>query len=90
MRSIHVVYGSAWSGRATRAHSLAVAQPESLVHEIGTEHDLAMIMNSRYRRCIAILQAGDETHARSRLRALAAAARTPLCDVTYEAAPLHL
>lgn len=90
MRSIHVVYGAAWSGRAAHAHRLAVSRPDALVHEIGSRHDIPLLMNSRYRCSIAILQAGDESYARRRMDELARQVNMRLCAMTFEAAPMHL
>ncbi len=90
MDSIHVVYGSPWSGKTARAHNLAVERRNAFVHEIGNDQDVKLILGSRYRHCIAILNAGDETHARSTIERYASRANVELCRVTFEAAPMHI
>lgn len=90
MESIHVVYGSNWSGKSTRAHMLAVERKNALVHEIGSHEDLRLLAGSRYSHFIAILNAGDESHARTRMERLASKANVELCPMTFEAAPLHI
>lgn len=90
METIHVVYGTPWSGKTARAHTLAVERLNAFVHEIGGDQDLRLIMGSRYRHCIAILNAGDETHARSTIERYASRANVDLCRLSYEAAPLHI
>lgn len=90
MDTIHVVYGSNWSGKSVRAHSLAVERQNALVHEIGSHQDLKLLAASRYRHCIAILNAGDESHARTRMQRLATMADVQLGRMTFEAAPLHV
>jgi hypothetical protein len=89
MKSIHVIYGSASSGKMVRAHNLAVEQQNVFVHEIDRSEDVRLVLASHYDRCIAILEAGDEENARSQIEEMAAAARTTLCEVTFERAPLH-
>jgi hypothetical protein len=87
MDTIHVVYGSERSAKAAFAHRLAVRQRDALVHEIGGHQDLRLIAGSRYHRCIAILDAGDERNARLQMRDLALRADVDLCPMTFEAAP---
>lgn len=90
METIHVVYGTPWSGKTVHAHKLAVERRNAFVHEIGGDQDLKLIFGSRYRHCIAVLNAGDESHARSAMEKFASRADVKLCDTTYEAAPLHI
>lgn len=87
MKSIHVVYGSAGSATAMRAHNLAVEQRDVFVHEIERTEDVRLVMASHYERCIAVLEAGDEMNARNQLEEMAAAAHAQLCEVTFERAP---
>jgi len=90
METIHVVYGSNWSGKSARAHSLAVERKNALVHEIGSHQDLKLLAGSRYSHCIAILNAGDESNARTRMQSLASKANIELCAMTFEAAPIQM
>ncbi|MGN6549356.1 MAG: hypothetical protein ACTHJ3_05640, partial [Pararhizobium sp.] len=81
------VYGSNWSGKSVRAHHLAIERRNAFVHEIGGYNDLKLIAGSRYHHCIAVLNAGDESHARWRMERLASRAEVDLCPMTFEAAP---
>jgi hypothetical protein len=86
MKSIHVVYGSAHSGKMARAHNLAVEQRNVFVHEVDWSEDIRLVLASRYDRCIAVLEAGDEENARAQLEQMAAAVHAKLCNVTFERA----
>ncbi|TPW30652.1 hypothetical protein [Pararhizobium mangrovi] len=88
METIHVVYGASRTGAAARAHSLAVERRTALVHEIDTDEDIRLILQSRYRQCIAVLDAGDEDHARSTMSRFAANAEIEMCPLTFEAVPI--
>ena len=89
MKSIHVVFGAAESEAMIRAHNLAIHQCDAFVHEIETDEDVRLVMASHYDRCIATLRAASEGMARDRMAAMAAAAQSPLCDVTFEPAALR-
>lgn len=86
MESIHVVYGS---GKSARAHNLAVERLNAFVHEIDNDQDVKLILDSHYRHCIAILDAGDEIDARSTMNSYAERVNVELCDVTFEQAQMH-
>ena len=88
MKSIHVVFGAAETETMISAHRLAVRQRDAFVHEIETSEDVRLVMASQYDRCIATLRAASEEMARDRMLEMAAAARSPLCDMTFEAATL--
>jgi len=89
METIHVVYGEPRSEKCFRAHSLAVERLNAFVHEIDNDQDVKLILGSRYRHCIAILDAGDEVDARSMMASYAERVNVELCDVTFEQAPMH-
>lgn len=86
MKSIHVVFGPADAETQAQAYRLAIKERDAFVHEIARSEDVRLVLSSRYRRCVATLEASSEESARRRMETMAAAAQSALCSLTFEAA----